>query len=106
MAKDPTAPSSYGPRNEEARAKVEAVGERPMGIEEIADAFGVATTTIYSEWRGKAHTIKDPARRFPEATWPAGPLWSEGVLRAWGEYTGRTMKPVRPAKRAPRRPSS
>jgi hypothetical protein len=103
--KDPKALSSYGPRNEEARAKVDATGEGPLGIEEIAELFGVSVNTVYSQWRNKAGDIKDPARRFPEPTWPAGPLWSEGVLREWADYTGRQMKPRRkPARRRPATP--
>jgi hypothetical protein len=102
--KDSQNPSSYGPSNEAARARVETSGDAPRSVKEIAYIFDREVTTVYSEWINKAWQIKDPQRRFPEATWPDGPLWAESVLREWAEYTNRKMRPLpKAAKRTPRR---
>lgn len=86
-------PSAYGPDNESAqrRAKRGRPDDdlEPMRIVDIADWLGVKANTISRGWIADRDTIKDPAKKFPEPTWPDKGIWAKGVVRKWARATGR-----------------
>ena len=88
-------PSAYGPDNDDARRRAEAEDLTPMRVVDIAAWLGVAQNTISRGWIADRDTVKDPERKFPEATWPDQNLWAKGVVRKWAEATGRLTEDQR-----------
>jgi hypothetical protein len=82
-------PSAYGPSNESARAEGAAAGLTPIGINGIAAWFGVKPNTVSRSWIAERDSVKDPAKKFPEPTWPEVNMYAVRVIEEWGVATGR-----------------
>jgi HAMP domain-containing protein len=82
-------PSAYGPSNDSARSEAAERGLTPIGVNGIAAWFGVEPNTVSRSWIAERDAKKDPAKKFPEPTWPELNLYATRVIEEWGIATGR-----------------